>query len=108
MPLNVSFHSPCYHFRRPDRSCPATLPATQVTLPVQRPDRPVLRAPEMIPRLTSSRAERRLLALPQTRTNYITLGEASSAATSRCAQAWIAYGLGRHMGYQRSNYVQLA
>ena len=36
---------------------------------------------------------RRLLALPQTRTNYTTLEEASSAATSRCAQASIAYGV---------------
>ena len=46
------------------------------------------------------RSERRLLALPQTGMNYAALGEASSAATFRCASASIAYGVRRRVRYE--------
>ena len=44
-----------------------------------------------MPSRLAQHAEGRLLALSQARTNYTALGGASSAATSRCAQASIAW-----------------
>ena len=54
-------------------------------------DHPDLRQARAMPSRLAQHAEGRLLALSQARTNYTALGGASSAATSRCAQASIAW-----------------